>query len=621
MFISIALLLLSPFVDSSIPLHQSDSIWISMASADLEICKENPEFTAMFPSTLTTQKNDGISIFALHKGELDAFAGMVHRDITRHGGFIFHSSYSDAVKSFVKDTKPQRKRVEYTIDQPDLVQNLLGNLEHDTIEHVILELSSFQNRYYQSDTGELSAHWIYDYWTSLAQSRSEITVQIYEHDEFKQPSVILTIPGRQSTTASIVLGGHLDSIVSGKVTERAPGADDNASGIASLTELIRACVEMNYEPDVTVHFMAYAAEEVGLRGSGEIAEEFFQRQEQVLGVFQLDMTNYPHAAEDITFITDYTDANQNAFLMTLIDTYLDLSYTSAPCGYGCSDHASWQAKGYPASFPFEAKLGEHNPFIHTENDTFENCGSQTDRALDFTRLATTYIAELAKGKVENTVPLPGEETRWVAHITQDGGGFTTRFIFNNSGASASMQLFGYSNEGDLLEQVDLTIQEESYQTLSYQELFSVPEISHFSIFGDETVQVLTAIKAIHGQGASAHLNENNVFESPISFFSGEWESIFDGIALINTGDEPIQVNLTASPVGQDAQTIVIENQLAPKAKCLNVLESTFEVMPEDTRITIQCSGPFSLIALRGTNPDVIPGFLFQNHALIGSGPR
>ena len=98
-------------------------------------------------------------------------------------------------------------------------------------------------------------------------------MELYEHKDWPQPSVILTIKGEESPEEIVVLGGHGDSI-SGmfrQKTNKAPGADDNASGIAALTEIIRTMVEGQYRPKKTIKFMAYAAEEVGLRGSMEIA--------------------------------------------------------------------------------------------------------------------------------------------------------------------------------------------------------------------------------------------------------------------------------------------------------------------------------------------------------------
>ena len=51
----------------------------------------------------------------------------------------------------------------------------------------------------------------------------------------------------------LLLGGHADSI-SGylEALETAPGADDNASGISTLTEAMRVLVESNYQPKKTI---------------------------------------------------------------------------------------------------------------------------------------------------------------------------------------------------------------------------------------------------------------------------------------------------------------------------------------------------------------------------------
>ena len=80
--------------------------------------------------------------------------------------------------------------------------------------------------------------------------------------------MILTIQGTTFPSEVVVLGGHQDSIAgSNCTTSRSPGADDDASGIATLSEVIRAAMALGYQPERTVKFMAYAAEEVGLRGS------------------------------------------------------------------------------------------------------------------------------------------------------------------------------------------------------------------------------------------------------------------------------------------------------------------------------------------------------------------
>ena len=107
--------------------------------------------------------------------------------------------------------------------------------------------------------------------------------------------MILTIQGTDLPNEIVVLGAHLDSIngsAGGSTEQTAPGADDDASGIASLTEVIRVALASGWKPKRTVKFMGYAAEEVGLRGSNAIAQSFKTADSNVVGVLQLDMTNY-----------------------------------------------------------------------------------------------------------------------------------------------------------------------------------------------------------------------------------------------------------------------------------------------------------------------------------------
>ena len=145
--------------------------------------------------------------------------------------------------------------------------------------------------------------------------------------------------------------------------------------------------------------MAYAAEEVGLRGSAAIAAAYRAANTNVVGVMQLDMTNYKGTQGfDIVLINDFTNAAQNQFVRDLITTYQPtLQVQSSPCGYACSDHASWFNRSYPASFPFEAPIGNDNPTIHTSSDTIAQSGSNANHALKFTKLGLSYVAELAKG--------------------------------------------------------------------------------------------------------------------------------------------------------------------------------------------------------------------------------
>jgi leucyl aminopeptidase len=161
--------------------------------------------------------------------------------------------------------------------------------------------------------------------------------------------------------------------------------------------------------------IAYAAEEVGLRGSLAVVKEFKKRKINVVGALQLDMTNYQGSDRDIWLIDDHTDHAQNAFLVKLIETYTGATWGSDRCGYACSDHASWTRYGFRASMPFESRFRDSNREIHTVRDTLEMSDNNANHAVKFARLGAAYALELAKGPLAASTSLTATDDSAPAH--------------------------------------------------------------------------------------------------------------------------------------------------------------------------------------------------------------
>ncbi len=139
-----------------------------------------------------------------------------------------------------------------------------------------------------------------------------------------------------------------------------------------------------------------AVEEVGPRGSKEIASNFKSNGLDVIGVMQLDMTNLNGSDLDIVMMKDFTNSEQNAFIGNLIDQYLpEITWGYDKCGYGCSGHASWHSQGYPASMPFESMKRDMNGVIHSKKDTISKSGRHAWHAVKFAKMAIAYVVELA----------------------------------------------------------------------------------------------------------------------------------------------------------------------------------------------------------------------------------
>jgi len=349
--------------------------------------------------TIFKVDNDEVAVVEIDSDNVEKLSHHMHEEFHRCGGYIVHDDLQEAME-YVRDEESKYWAqkgdfADYSIDQQATVNEMLNFVDEAPINSVIKHLSSYHNRYYNAAYGVESSNWIKDHWSKIVENRSDVTVELLEHKKWMQPSVILTFNGESDET--VVIGGHADSISGyfGGAGNRAPGADDNASGIATITEIIRVLVETSYQPKKTIKFMAYAAEEVGLLGSREIARSYRENNEPVIGVMQLDMTNYKGSSDkDIVLISDNTNTEQNSFMGRLIDEYLKVSWQYDRCGYGCSDHASWTGAGFPASFPFEARKGDMNRSIHTTSDTIERSRNSASHATNFAKLGIAFLVEL-----------------------------------------------------------------------------------------------------------------------------------------------------------------------------------------------------------------------------------
>jgi leucyl aminopeptidase len=278
------------------------------------------------------------------------------------------------------------------------LEESLAALDSQRMFKMVSDLSAFRNRFYKSETGTQSAYFIAEQFRNIAKNRNDIRVEMFEHPRWSQPSVVVTMQGRgPKSNDVVVIGGHEDSINQGGFgmpKMNAPGADDNASGVATVLEVFRVLVETNFQPNRTLMFMTYAAEEVGLLGSQEIANTFKAKGTSVVAVAQFDMTGFPGAGDQIVFMTDFTNPELTKFSQKLMDTYVKAVWSTDQCGYACSDHASWNKAGYPAVMPFEATMSSDNKDIHTARDLIEKL--DFNHALHFAKLGLSFMAELSQ---------------------------------------------------------------------------------------------------------------------------------------------------------------------------------------------------------------------------------
>jgi|GEM_PF-606043 len=349
-----------------------------------------------------------IEIVELARIDVAELSNQIHARTHRCGGFIAHDSMLEAVDSalhysggLVARRQALTASAFYEINQDEAVRAAIAQVDDNQVLATIEGLVAFGTRYESSRTAGESAAWLAERWRGYAAGRSDVTVELVDHNRTNMPSVAMTIRGSVDPGKRVIIGGHLDSIVGGSrgnPNTPAPGADDDASGVAALGEAARVMLATNFVPDYSVTFYAYAAEEIGLVGSGELAAQAEAAGDEILGVMQLDMVNFNGSSIDMGLLSDsgYVDSELNSFLVQLIEAYTPYSYELTTCGYGCSDHASWSRRGYPAVAPFEAPFSGRNRSIHTTGDTIDRSNGNASHAGKFARVATAFLIELSK---------------------------------------------------------------------------------------------------------------------------------------------------------------------------------------------------------------------------------
>ncbi|GII23103.1 M28 family metallopeptidase [Planosporangium mesophilum] len=182
---------------------------------------------------------------------------------------------------------------------------LLGELDQRRIEATVRRLVSFGTRHTLSTQDDpnrgigAARDWIYAQLQSYAAaSGGRMTVELQSYVQEPAPripqptritNVIATLRGDTAPNRVYVVSGHYDSRVTDvmNATSDAPGADDDASGVAAVMELAR--VMGTRRTEATIMFVAVAGEEQGLYGSTYLAKQLKAAGVDVQGMFSNDI--------------------------------------------------------------------------------------------------------------------------------------------------------------------------------------------------------------------------------------------------------------------------------------------------------------------------------------------
>jgi hypothetical protein len=174
----------------------------------------------------------------------------------------------------------------------------------------------------------------------------ELAVVNKYEPEINTQNVIGLLPGKNPEASVVVISAHYDHLGMMGNKTYFPGANDNASGVAMMLSLARHFKEN--QPDVSLLFIAFGAEEVGLLGSSHYVNHPLVPLEKTRFVLNLDITGTGEEGIKVVNGKVFTDKfNQLESLNSQNGLLSQVSARGEACN---SDHCLFYKQGIPSFF-------------------------------------------------------------------------------------------------------------------------------------------------------------------------------------------------------------------------------------------------------------------------------
>jgi len=307
---------------------------------------------------------------------------------------------------------------------PKIIQ-LLNSVSEKRIEHTLKKLEDFETRNILSSTDSkthgigAARQWIFDELKSYSP-KLQVSFDLHRLEK-KEPTspalkfaggfvsrdlelrnVVAILPGKSERR--IYVAGHYDTVArpggqssanagrliilptfdpNAPVDTRAPGVNDDGSGVALTLELARVFAQSGIAFDATLVFICHAGEEQGLLGSKQHAEKAAHDKLNIQAVFNNDIVGGDTGGNGIvdgSTVRLYSEGPEDSpsrslarFVERWGSRYLPSHKIRLLARVDRfkrgSDHMSYNAAGYPAVCFREAR--ENFDRQHDPRDTFE----------------------------------------------------------------------------------------------------------------------------------------------------------------------------------------------------------------------------------------------------------
>lgn len=377
---------------------------------------------------------------------------------------------------------PQRNRdFPVVTEENPIIREMMDQVNQDSLQATVQHLQDYGGRFFNSEEAYAASDWVASKMEALGLEVEQqgFYVNSWVGSGQAAPNVIGIQRGTLYPDVYVVCGSHFDSFTWDVMYggNNAPGADDNATGVASVLESARIMTQ--YEFEYSIIYCAYGAEEEGLYGSEAYASRCQQEGMDIIGYFNNDMNGYLNPGDDIHIDLIYPSSVDpiGDYYMNIANIYYpEMQVRHVNFTSGDSDHTSFNNHGYMGIYPFE-DYENYSPYIHTTSDIIGTSVTSFAMSQRYCQMNIGCLAEIATlagetpmvecNPVQNfhlEYPNPGREMShvtlvWEAPLEGSTGTCQKYEVYRNGSYRATVEhgnyaMFGYYDEIEVGEHVE-----------------------------------------------------------------------------------------------------------------------------------------------------------------------
>lgn len=224
------------------------------------------------------------------------------------------------------------------------------------------ETVTIRTRHSSTQGNTWAGQYIFD---RLEELGWEVSFQPFQGPTGAERNVVATKVGSIRPDEIVVMGAHYDSTAPD--ASDAPGADDNASGVAAMLEAAEALAD--YDLDRTVKLVAFGGEEQGLYGSAAFVQRAQDNRDDIIGAVICDMVGWYDRRFSVTVEGGLRYADWMQLGVDAAQDWTTLDTRRSWYSFG-SDHIPFQEARIPAFLIIEEEWFRA-PHYHSSNDTWD----------------------------------------------------------------------------------------------------------------------------------------------------------------------------------------------------------------------------------------------------------